>query len=88
MSAASPGADVQANLTVNGATGFYQTKTGPVHALDNLSIDSRGNPRGASRRRHLAGRSRAAPPFPHALSERQPVRQTGGRVAVSVAVEE
>ena len=28
-------------LVVSGATKFYQTKTGPVHALDNVSIDVR-----------------------------------------------
>jgi NitT/TauT family transport system ATP-binding protein len=31
----------KAKLSVNGATKFYQTRSGPVHALDNVSVDVR-----------------------------------------------
>jgi NitT/TauT family transport system ATP-binding protein len=34
-------ADKRAKLVVEGASKFYQTKTGPVHALDNISLEVR-----------------------------------------------
>jgi NitT/TauT family transport system ATP-binding protein len=34
-------ADKRAKLVVEGATKYYQTKTGPVHALDNVSLEVR-----------------------------------------------
>jgi NitT/TauT family transport system ATP-binding protein len=39
--AASAKGERKAKLVVSNATKFYQTKTGPVHALDNVSIDVR-----------------------------------------------
>jgi len=38
---ASLSAGARTKMAVAGATKFYQTKTGPVHALDNVSIDVR-----------------------------------------------
>jgi NitT/TauT family transport system ATP-binding protein len=34
-------AEKRAKLVVDGATKYYQTKSGPVHALDNVSLDVR-----------------------------------------------
>ena len=41
MSATKSQTGAKPKLAVSGATKFYQTKTGPVHALDNVSIDVR-----------------------------------------------
>jgi NitT/TauT family transport system ATP-binding protein len=41
MSAEASRRERKAKLVVSNATKFYQTKTGPVHALDNVSIDVR-----------------------------------------------
>jgi len=41
MSAAEPRDARKTKLAVSGATKFYQTKTGAVHALDNVSVDVR-----------------------------------------------
>jgi NitT/TauT family transport system ATP-binding protein len=41
MSAGAPKDPRKTKLAVSGATKFYQTKSGPVHALDNVSLDVR-----------------------------------------------
>jgi NitT/TauT family transport system ATP-binding protein len=41
MSGAERAVGAKAKLSVSGATKFYQTRSGPVHALDNVSIDVR-----------------------------------------------